>query len=310
MHKKKLLLFIAVPVILTISACGKQKLDTTREKYSYAIGHQIGNNMKKQGIDIDVKSFNLAAGDVINGNKGKYDPKELEKVSNEINLIIRRRIENPQGAKQIKEEFDEYFKKDRERCSYAIGNQIIKNVLRQGIDIDVMAFSLAMEESVKGDKSSLTLEEMRNAMKEMAQNIQKRNQNPQVTEKIKKEGEEYLVKNRKKNGVVVTASGLQYEVLKKGAGSRPKVTDRVKVNYRGTLINGSEFDSSYKRNKPAVFAVNRLIPGWTEALQLMNVGSKYKLTIPSELAYGTSGNPGIPPNSVLIFELELLGIVK
>jgi FKBP-type peptidyl-prolyl cis-trans isomerase len=144
----------------------------------------------------------------------------------------------------------------------------------------------------------------------MTLNIQQKGQDPEATEKNKKEGEEYLAKNKTKNGVIVTSSGLQYEVLMKGNGPKPKISDKVRVNYRGTLIDGSEFDSSYKRNKPAEFAVNRLIPGWTEALQLMNVGSKYKLTIPSKLGYGSSGNPGIPPHSVLVFELELLGIVK
>ena len=101
---------------------------------------------------------------------------------------------------------------------------------------------------------------------------------------------------------------MQYKVIKKGTGRTPTASDRVKVHYRGTLIDGSEFDSSYKRGQPAVFGVGQVIPGWTEALQLMNVGSKYELTIPSSLAYGERGTPGIPGNSVLIFEVELLGI--
>ncbi len=121
-------------------------------------------------------------------------------------------------------------------------------------------------------------------------------------------GEEYLQKNKGKEGIKVTKSGLQYKVLKEGAGIIPKATDVVKVHYRGTLIDGTEFDSSYKRNQPAEFQLNQVIPGWTEGLQLMKVGSKYQLTIPSNLAYGERGNQGIPGNSVLIFEVELLDV--
>ncbi len=121
-------------------------------------------------------------------------------------------------------------------------------------------------------------------------------------------GEEYLKKNREKEGVKVTASGLQYKVLKEGTGISPKATDFVKVHYRGTLIDGTEFDSSYKRNQPAEFQLNQVIPGWTEGLQLMKVGSKFQLTIPSSLGYGERGNQSIPGNSVLLFDVELLDV--
>jgi FKBP-type peptidyl-prolyl cis-trans isomerase len=119
-----------------------------------------------------------------------------------------------------------------------------------------------------------------------------------------------LEENKKKSGVKTTASGLQYEVIKEGTGGIPKETDTVSVHYRGTLIDGSEFDSSYKRNAPAEFPIARIIKGWTEALKMMKVGSKWKLYIPSELAYGAQDHPGIPANSILLFDVELLGIVK
>lgn len=126
-------------------------------------------------------------------------------------------------------------------------------------------------------------------------------------EKNKAEGAKFLEENKKKEGVKTTASGLQYKVLKEGNGAQPKKTDTVTVNYRGTLINGTEFDSSYKRGQPATFPINGVIPGWTEALQLMKVGSKYQLFIPSNLAYGErSVSPEIGANSTLIFEVELL----
>ena len=124
----------------------------------------------------------------------------------------------------------------------------------------------------------------------------------------KEVGEKYLAENKKKDGVVTLPSGLQYEVLKEGSGASPKASDTVTVHYRGTLIDGTEFDSSLKRNEPASFPLNGVIPGWTEGLQKMKVGGKNRLVVPSDLAYGPQGRPGIPPNAVLIFEVELLKI--
>ena len=123
-------------------------------------------------------------------------------------------------------------------------------------------------------------------------------------------GEAFLAENAKKEGVKTTASGLQYKVLQEGTGKSPKATDTVVVNYKGTLISGKEFDSSYKRHKPAEFPLNHVIPGWTEGVQLMKEGAKYEFTIPSKLAYGERGTPGgpIPPNSTLIFEIELITV--
>lgn len=123
-------------------------------------------------------------------------------------------------------------------------------------------------------------------------------------------GEQFLAKNKKQKGVMTTASGLQYKVITAGTGEKPTATDRVKVHYRGTLLDGTEFDSSYKRNEPTTFGVNQVIKGWTEALQLMPVGSKWELYIPQELAYGSRSTGNIPAYSTLIFEVELLEIVK
>ena len=122
------------------------------------------------------------------------------------------------------------------------------------------------------------------------------------------EAEKFLAANKTKEGVKATESGLQYKVLKEGSGAQPKSSDTVTVNYRGTLMDGTEFDSSYKRGQPATFPVSGVIKGWTEALQLMKVGSKYQLFIPASLAYGEQGRPGIPPNSLLIFEVELMNV--
>lgn len=195
---------------------------------------------------------------------------------------------------------------DNAKVSYGIGTQFANDMKNRGMDVDMKAFNLAVEDVSKGKKNRLTDEELRTAFQKVSEEmIKKQMDKAKENSKI---GENYLQKNKGKEGVKVTASGLQYKVLKEGTGVNPKATDMVKVHYRGTLIDGTEFDSSYKRNQPAEFQLNQVIPGWTEGLQLMKVGSKYQLTIPGNLAYGERGNQGIPGNSVLIFEVELLDV--
>ncbi len=303
---KKRRVFITVPLILLVISCGKPDLSSTRGKYSYTIGHQIGKNLTNQGIDIDVKSFIIAVEDAVSKKESRLKLDEMRNAVQEMSRNLQNKGEKSRGADKDQSGLDT----TRGKYSYAIGQQIGNNLNRQRIAIDLKSFSIAFEDSVMGKESRLTLDEMRNAMKEMARSIEESGEENEVARRNKKEGEEYLKKNSARNGVLSTASGLQYEILKKGTGPKPKISDWVRVHYRGTLLNGSEFDSSYKRKKPAEFAVKRLIPGWTEALQLMKVGAKYRLTIPGNLGYGSRGNQSIPPNSVLIFELELLGIVK
>ena len=196
---------------------------------------------------------------------------------------------------------------DKAKYSYAVGQQIGRNMKNQNIDLDTDAFALAVKHQLKGEKAMLTEDEVRQALSSMAESRNK--QRREDAEQNKKIGADFLEKNKAKNGVKVTSSGLQYEVLTEGKGKKPKEDSNVKVHYKGTLIDGTGFDSSYERNAPAEFPVNRVIPGWTEALQMMTTGSKWKLYIPSDLAYGESGRPSIPPNSVLIFEVELLEIL-
>jgi len=196
---------------------------------------------------------------------------------------------------------------DQKKASYAIGQQIGGNMKQQNIEIDTEVMAMAMKDAIKGD-SKMTKEEIQQAMMKLQESAMKKQQ--EAAEENKKKGADYLEKNKSAEGVKVTASGLQYKVEKEGDGKTPVKTDTVKAHYKGTLIDGAQFDSSYDRGQPAEFPVQGVIPGWSEALQLMKVGSKYKLFIPPELAYGASGRPGIPANSVLIFEVELLDIVK
>lgn len=196
---------------------------------------------------------------------------------------------------------------DSKKASYAIGQQIGKNLKQQNIDVDTEVLAASMKDAIAGN-SKLTQEEIQQAMMKLQESAMKKAQ--EQAETNKKSGTEFLEKNKTTAGLKVTASGLQYLVLKEGTGKKPTKEDTVKCHYTGTLTNGEKFDSSVDRGQPAEFPVGGVIPGWTEALQLMSVGSKYKLFVPPDLAYGPQGRPGIPPNSVLVFEVELIDIVK
>ena len=198
---------------------------------------------------------------------------------------------------------------DKGRYSYAIGYNVGSGMKRDNLDLDMDSFIAAVEDALNGVDSKLNPEETQKAMENLRISLQKKRQD--LADENKKKGEEFLSKNKKNEGVVTTQSGLQYKVISKGDSElKPKSNDTVKVHYTGKLIDGKEFDSSYKRNEPAQFKVDQVIRGWTEGLALMTVGSKYEFFIPSGLGYGPNGNQAIPGNSVLIFEVELLEIVK
>ncbi len=196
------------------------------------------------------------------------------------------------------------LKDQKDKVSYSIGLQIGFNLGRQKVDISPDVLAAGIKDALAG-KPQLTTDQIKEVMTTFEKDMEQKQK--EAGQKNKAEGTKFLEENKKKDGVKTTASGLQYKVLKEGSGAQPKKTDTVTVNYRGTLINGTEFDSSYKRGQPATFPVNGVIPGWTEALQLMKVGSKYQLFIPSNLAYGERAvGPDIGANSTLIFEVELL----
>jgi FKBP-type peptidyl-prolyl cis-trans isomerase FklB len=196
------------------------------------------------------------------------------------------------------------LKDQKDKVSYSIGLQIGFNLSRQKVDISPDVLAAGIKDALAG-KPQLTPEQIKEVMTTFEKDMEQKQK--QAGDKNKTEGAKFLEDNKKKEGVKTTASGLQYKVLKEGNGAQPKASDTVTVNYRGTLIDGTEFDSSYKRGQPATFPVNGVIKGWTEALQLMKVGSKYQLVIPSNLAYGErSVSPEIGANSTLIFEVELL----
>ena len=221
-----------------------------------------------------------------------------------------------QGTAQKKELKTEQksmeLKTEMDKVSYSIGTNIGEQFKQQEIEIRMDAFIAGLTDAMKGKEYALDKEEMQTVMQKFQKEMQAkmRAKAELAREKNAKEGAEFLAANKDKDGVVTLDSGLQYKVLRKGTGASPKASDRVKTHYRGTLINGKEFDSSYKRGMPAEFGVGGVIKGWTEALQLMKEGSKWELYIPSELAYGTRDSRDIPANSTLIFEVELIEVIK
>jgi FKBP-type peptidyl-prolyl cis-trans isomerase FklB len=194
----------------------------------------------------------------------------------------------------------------KDKASYSIGLNIGTNLKRQNVDINTDAFMAGIKDGMAGSKPLLSEDQVKETMMAFQKDMEQKQH--EAGQKNGAEGEKFLAENKSKPGVKTTASGLEYKVLKEGTGAQPKETDTVTVNYRGTLINGTEFDSSYTRGEPATFPLNAVIKGWTEGVQLMKVGSKYQFFIPPGLAYGEGGRPGIPPNATLIFEVELLGV--
>lgn len=195
------------------------------------------------------------------------------------------------------------------KLGYTFGAQIASDMKRQGLDKDVStdAMFAAFKDVFAGVEPRLSMEEMQGAQAAYQQKQQAKYQ--AQLEENKAKGTAFLAKNAKKKGVKTTASGLQYEVLRAGKGKKPTATDSIKVHYLGTLIDGEKFDSSYDRGAPATFGVSGVIPGFSEGLQLMQEGAKYRLTIPSDIAYGEQGPASIGPNQALIFEVELIEVV-
>lgn len=214
-------------------------------------------------------------------------------------------------AAQASAEEAPVLKTQKDKMSYSIGAEAGRNFKRLGVEVDTDLLVKGLRDALSGEKLLMTDEELRAAMTAYQAEVrQKQAQAARLAaENNKKAGDAFLAENTTKEGIVTLPSGLQYKILKAGDGKRPTEADRVECNYRGTLISGTEFDSSYRRGQPATFKVSGVIPGWREALKLMPVGSKWQLFIPPQLAYGERGTGrDIGPNATLIFEVELLAI--
>lgn len=203
-------------------------------------------------------------------------------------------------------------KDTKDKVSYSIGLDIGRNLSKQGVEVNIDQLLGGVKDGIAGTKPKMTDEEMQSTMQALMGDIQKKQEEKQAkaAAENKEKGDKFLAENKDKKGWKTTASGLQYFVEAEGKGDKPKADDTVSVHYTGTLIDGKKFDSSRDRGEPVEFPVGGVIPGWTEALQLMSPGAKYKLAIPANLAYGEQAPPDIGPNSVLLFDVELLSVKK
>jgi FKBP-type peptidyl-prolyl cis-trans isomerase FklB len=203
------------------------------------------------------------------------------------------------------------LKNHKDKESYSLGYQFGQNLKFQGVDINLDVYTSGIKDALGGKEPQMSKDEIRATITSLQQRLQAAQQKElkEMAARNLEESNKFFPENQKKEGVKTLPSGLQYKVLAEGSGKMPKADDTVTVNYKGTLIDGTEFDSSYRRGQPATFKVNGVIKGWTEALQLMKEGSKWQLFIPPDLAYGERGaGRTIPPNSALIFEVELISI--
>jgi FKBP-type peptidyl-prolyl cis-trans isomerase FklB len=204
------------------------------------------------------------------------------------------------------------LKTDKDKFSYALGMNFGENFRKQGLELDPAVFAKAFADAFNNGKTAMTEEEVKTVLTAASQEIRKKQaaQQAEKASQAQSEGDKFLAENKAKEGVVTLPSGLQYKILKQGTGAKPTLEDTVICNYKGTLINGTEFDASEKHGGPATFPVKGVIAGWTEALQLMPTGSKWQLFVPASLAYGPQGPGDIGPNATLIFEVELVSIQK
>jgi len=202
------------------------------------------------------------------------------------------------------------LKDQKDKESYSLGYQFGQSLKAQGVDVNLQVYNSGIQDGLGGKEPQMTSEEIRATMTSLQQRLMAAQQKVLKEQAAKNlsEGKTFLAENGKKEGIKTLPSGLEYKVVTEGSGKMPKPEDTVKVHYKGTLIDGTEFDSSYRRGQPSTFKVKGVIKGWTEALQLMKEGSKWQLFIPPELGYGERGAGPVPPNSALIFEVELLSI--
>ncbi len=284
----------------------KTALETQREKVSYMVGYDVGRSIGPAGPDLDVDAFGRALDQAFKDG----EPLLTEAQAQATSQALMQRVESRAGRLPADAKVPNV---DTAHVGYLIGGNVGRSLaaIKDELDVPVM---LQAVRTVLADGKLLMQEAELNTVREaFSTGLQARQaqQAQAAAETNRTEGEAFLAKNRQVKGVFTTGSGLQYMVLRQGAGAMPRPTDRVRVHYHGTLLDGTVFDSSYDRGQPAEFALNQVIPGWTEGVALMPVGAKYRFWIPGALAYGPRGTPGGPigPNATLVFDVELQAIL-
>jgi FKBP-type peptidyl-prolyl cis-trans isomerase len=293
----------------------EQQTDTTGEfdsqaaKASYAIGRMQGDQMKAQIPGLNMNALEWGVKDVQAGEDLRLTPPQMSQAMQQF-----QQAQGQGEGKEMKlnEDGEPILETPAQKASYAIGMQFAQAMEQDESEAQLQWILQGMRDAFEGKPPRMNEAERQQAVREFMMAAQEERQKTmaELAEKNLEEGETFLAKNKEKEGVVTTESGLQYKVLEEGDGDSPTAQDTVRVHYKGTLMDGTVFDSSYQRNEPAEFPVQGVIPGWTEGLQLMKEGAKYRFWIPGNLAYGERGNRGIPPNAMLTFDVELLDVLN
>ena len=282
-------------------------LSGERDKVSYMVGMDVARSIAPAGPDIDLAAFERALRNAFDGGKPMLAEAEIKSVAQALmQRIAARGGKAPAGAATPQVA--------RDKVGYLVGGDVGRSLAPIKHELDIRVLMQALETGLRNGKPLLAEAEANAIRAAFSQRVQARLQ-AQATaaaDKNRVQGAAFLAKNKTVKGVFATPTGLQYMVLRQGAGARPKASDQVRVNYQGSLLDGTVFDSSYANGQPVEFMLNQVIPGWTEGLGLMPVGSKYRFWIPGDLAYGAQGTPGGPigPNSTLVFDVELMGILN
>lgn len=294
----------------TPAAGDKDALATERDKVSYMIGMDVARSIEPVKDDIDLAAFERAVGNAFEGGKPLLDEDEMRQTGQALTqALAARRGQTPPGMAPG----TQVAAPPRDKVGLLIGADVGRSLAPVRGEIDMPVFLQALRTTLSGGRPLLADAEAQQVRAAFSQRLQSQLQAEMAERgaKNKAEGEKFLAQNKAAKGVFTTPSGLQYMVLRQGSGVRPKPGDSVRVNYQGTLLDGTVFDSSYERGQPAEFPLGGVIAGWQEGLALMPVGAKYRFWIPGELGYGANGTPdgSIGPNAVLVFDVELMDIL-
>jgi FKBP-type peptidyl-prolyl cis-trans isomerase FkpA len=287
------------------AAQDKASLDTDRDKASYMVGLDVGRSIGPAGPDLDLAAFERAVANAFAGKDPLIAEDRVQPLAQALMVRIAARNGQPPADGKLPEI-------DREQVGYLVGADVGRQLAPLKEELALPVLMQGLRTALSGGTPLLDEEQANAVRRAFGEKVQASMQARHEADARRnaEEGQAFLAKHRTEKGVFTTPSGLQYMVLRQGNGQRPRATDTVRVNYHGTLLDGTVFDSSYERGQPVEFGLDQVIPGWTEGLGLMPVGAKYRFWIPSQLAYGEKGTPGGPigPNATLVFDVELLAI--